>query len=608
MAGRLEVEVVELVTEQAAGVAAEQAAGVAAPPAGVPVAGVPVVGVPVVAVPVVAVPVLAGEAGPTAIEGTPAAFGFDAGALVARGFRAKVGQAVVTGGSGGAPVVVYLGLGDAGHTGPGPAEAAGGAPGQSAEGAPGRVAGEVLRRAGAALVRSSGEHTSAYLVVPHALSAMAGGPAQVAAALVEGVGLAAYRFDAHKSTPTVPPLPPLPPVPTAPPTAPTPPDGGESGSRSAPFTRLVLGVEAAQAAAARAGAARGRRIAEAVCLARDWVNEPPSRLVPSRLAELAEAELSGVPGVSFEAWDLERIAEERLGGLLGVARGSAEEPRLVRARYEPADPLEVEGRVPHVVLVGKGITFDSGGLSLKSASGMEAMKTDMSGVAAVLAAVSACSDLGVRVRVSAVAALSENMPGGRATKPGDVLVTRSGRTIEVLNTDAEGRLVLADALTLAAEDSPDAIVDLATLTGACVTALGTQIAGLFANDDLLARRVVAAAERSGEEVWRLPLPEAYRDHIDSDVADMKNVGKAGEAGAIAAAMLLERFVAGRPWVHLDIAGPARSRESSGYLAKGGTGFGVRLLLELLSAWPEGDGASSGNGAVGGNRAAGPADG
>ena len=178
------------------------------------------------------------------------------------------------------------------------------------------------------------------------------------------------------------------------------------------------------------------------------------------------------------------------------------------------------------------------------------------------------------------------MPGGRATKPGDVLVTRSGRTIEVLNTDAEGRLVLSDALTLAAEESPDAIVDLATLTGACVVALGRKIAGLFSNDEDLGDRLSSAAEASGEHVWRLPLPEDYRDHIDSDVADMKNVGKAGEAGAIAGAMLLERFVEGIPWAHLDIAGPARSSESSGYLAKGGTGFGVRLLAEMLTTWPE----------------------
>jgi leucyl aminopeptidase len=257
----------------------------------------------------------------------------------------------------------------------------------------------------------------------------------------------------------------------------------------------------------------------------------------------------------------------------------------VKVSYEPADPLTVDGRIPHVVLVGKGITFDSGGLSLKSPEGMITMKTDMSGAAAVLGAVAACGELGVRVRVTAIAPTTENMPGGRATKPGDVLTTRNGATIEVLNTDAEGRLVLADALALAAELEPDAIVDLATLTGACVTALGMSIAGVFGSDEDLIGRVRAASERAGEGTWTLPLPEEYRSHIDSEIADMKNVGKGGgQAGAIAAALLLARFVAEVPWVHMDIAGPARTDEDSGILVKGGTGFGVRTLLELLEAY------------------------
>jgi leucyl aminopeptidase len=198
--------------------------------------------------------------------------------------------------------------------------------------------------------------------------------------------------------------------------------------------------------------------------------------------------------------------------------------------------------------------------------------------------VSVCGALGVRVRVTAIAPTTENMPGGRATKPGDILTIRNGRTIEVLNTDAEGRLVLADGLSLASEIQPDAIIDLATLTGACVVALGTSIAGAFGSDDALMGRVRAASERAGEGTWPLPLPDEYRSHIDSDVADMKNIGKAGQAGAIAAALLLARFVDGVPWVHLDIAGPARSDEDTGIFAKGGTGFGVRTLLELLEAY------------------------
>jgi leucyl aminopeptidase len=242
------------------------------------------------------------------------------------------------------------------------------------------------------------------------------------------------------------------------------------------------------------------------------------------------------------------------------------------------------------VLVGKGITFDSGGLSLKTADGMVTMKTDMSGAAAVMAAIGACASLGLPVKVTAIAPATENMPGGRATKPGDVLTIRNGLTIEVLNTDAEGRLVLADGLSLAAELEPDVVIDIATLTGACVVALGRSIAGLFGTDDTLLETVKAAAERAGEPVWPLPIPERYRSHIDSEVADMKNMGSPGQAGAIAAATLLARFVEGTPWAHLDIAGPARSEEADGPVTKGGTGFGVRTLVEVVASYG-GDAAS-----------------
>ena len=387
------------------------------------------------------------------------------------------------------------------------------------------------------------------------------GGAAAATVVAEAVVLSSYRFDTHRS-----------------------PD--VAGRRPGPAARvLVAAVGEADAQPLRQAADRGVRTAAAVWLARDLVNEPPSSLTPRRLAEIAEAEVGAAPGVTLEVWDEQRARDERLGGLLGVARGSAEPPRLLRARYEPADPVTVDGHVPHVVLVGKGITFDSGGLSIKTAAGMTTMKTDMSGAAAVLAAVSACGDLGVRVRVTAIAPVTENMPGGRAQKPGDVLIVRDGQTIEVLNTDAEGRLVLADGLVLAKEEQPDAVVDLATLTGACVVALGPSIAGLFGNDDALVARVRQAAEASGEAVWPLPLPEEYRGHIDSEVADMKNMGREGGAGgAIAAAMLLSRFTEGVSWAHLDIAGPARSDEDRGVLAKGGTGFGVRLLLQLLADW------------------------
>ena len=496
------------------------------------------------------VPVVQGADGPVLAEGVPTLLSphgsataasmdvsLDPGRLAQRGFKAAVGDTLVMA-SGGRPsdlpAIVLVGCG--------PAES---------------VGADTLRRAAAAFVRAAGKSGTAVLVLPASLAAAdAVASVKVAgSALAEGVILGAYRFTAHKSEP-------------------------ESGR----VDRVVVQGDGLDMEDLTSGVARGRAVADAVCLARDMVNEPPSSMTPSALARAAENYVGAQPGVTLEVWDEDRIAAEHLGGLQGVARGSAEPPRLLRAAYEPADPVEVDGTVPHVVLVGKGITFDSGGLSLKTADGMVTMKTDMSGAAAVLATVSACGALGVRVRVTAIAPVTENMPGGRATKPGDVLTIRNGRTIEVLNTDAEGRLVLADGLSLATELQPDAVIDLATLTGACVVALGNGIAGVFGSDKALVGRVQEASARAGESVWPLPLPDEYRSHIDSDIADMKNVGKAGQAGAIAAAMLLARFVEGVPWAHLDIAGPARAEEDSGVVVRGGTGFGVRTLLSLLEEY------------------------
>jgi leucyl aminopeptidase len=509
------------------------------------------------AVTVVGIPVLEGEDGPSVAPGVPAtvvvsvggpvvATELDAARAHQRGFTGKVGQTTAVVGTSSAqgslgedaPTVVFVGCGTIEDVG--------------------RIGADRVRRVGAAFVRAAGQSGAAVLVLPASLADAVGSHRRAAQAATEGAVLAGYRFVSHKSD-----------------------------HERREIARFVVAGAGLDAVALAEGTRRGVIVADAVCWARDLVNEPPSSLTPTRFAEVAIEHAADRPGVTVEVWDERRIADERLGGLLGVARGSAEPPRLLKVAYQPADPVTVDGRVPHVVLVGKGITFDSGGLSLKTPDGMVTMKTDMSGAAAVLAAVSACGALGVRVQVTAIAPTTENMPGGRAIKPGDVLTTRNRSTIEVLNTDAEGRLVLADGLSLASELEPDAIVDLATLTGACVTALGLSIAGLFGSDDALVERVRAASERAGEGTWPLPLPEEYRSHIDSDVADMKNVGKPGQAGAIAAALLLARFVDGVPWVHLDIAGPARSDEDSEIFTKGGTGFGVRTLLELLEGYGRG---------------------
>ena len=427
-----------------------------------------------------------------------------------------------------------------------------------------RLSAEVVRRAGAALARTAPHVGRAALVIPVPRTGARGrpvalpSPASLGQAVAEGSSLATYDFSDYKSSTTP--------------------------SR---LRRVTVVVPEAQRADVLTGLRRGARVARAVALARDLVNEPAKAMTPRGLAEVATAVAEGA-GLAITVLDEDQIARERLGGLAGVAQGSDEPARLIRLAYEPAG-----GAPATVVLVGKGITFDSGGLSIKSVDGMMTMKTDMSGAAAVLATMSALRDLQVDVRVVGIMPTTENMPGGRAIKPGDVLRARNGKTIEVLNTDAEGRLVLADGLSLAAEERPDAIVDVATLTGACVVALGRQIAGLMGNDDRLVARVKDASERSGEQVWHLPLPDDYRRQIDSEVADIKNVGSSGQAGALAAGLFLREFVGQVPWAHLDIAGPARSDADEGYLRKGGTGFGVRTLLELLSSFSASSAASAG---------------
>ncbi len=325
--------------------------------------------------------------------------------------------------------------------------------------------------------------------------------------------------------------------------------------------------------AAKRGVERAGVIADAVMWARDMVNTPARELSPDVFAKAAQARLRG-RSVKVEVLDVAEMRRLRLGGVLGVGQGSKQPPRFVKMTYSP------RGAGGTLALVGKGVVFDSGGLSIKTGSGMETMKTDMAGAAAVIAAMSALADLGVTTKVVAFTPMVENMPSGDAIRPGDVLTFRNGKTAEVLNTDAEGRLILADGLSLAAEAKPDGIVDLATLTGACVVALGEKIAGLMTNNESFGDEVEAASKRAGEQLWPLPLPKQYRKQIDSEIADMKNIGTGGYGGALTAGLFLQEFVNDVPWVHLDIAGPARANADDGYARRGGTGFGVRTLLEL----------------------------
>ncbi|GIU93276.1 MAG: putative cytosol aminopeptidase [Acidimicrobiia bacterium] len=356
-----------------------------------------------------------------------------------------------------------------------------------------------------------------------------------AAATVEGFGLADYAFTEYRSQP------------------------------ASDETVLEL-----VGRAPRPEVDRAQVVVDAVGMARDLVNRPAADKPPRALASGIAEEMP--PGVEAEIWGPDRLREERLAGILAVGAGSHREPCLLQLRYR--------GGGPRLCLVGKGVTFDSGGLSLKNPDQMEAMKTDMAGGAAVAAATWAIARLGVPLDVTTYVPLAENMPGGGAQRPGDVIRYRNGKTVEVLNTDAEGRLILADALCLASEVEPELIVDVATLTGACKIALGEKIAGLFGRPDEAVERVRAAAEAAGERVWPMPLPADYRRLIDSDVADMKNTG-GRFGGAITAAALLAEFVGeGIPWAHLDVAGPARSGQAEHYVPKGATGFGVRTLVEL----------------------------
>jgi leucyl aminopeptidase len=340
------------------------------------------------------------------------------------------------------------------------------------------------------------------------------------------------------------------------------------------LTDVTFVIPSSLASSAPDALARATIHARAQRVAAELVTRPPNLLGP---VEVAEAARDLVPDdVEVEVWDEDRLAAEGCGGLLAVARGSARPPRLVRLRYAPADP------VARVALVGKGITFDTGGISLKRPSSiMEHMKGDMGGAAVVLAVFTALSELRLPVEVTGELCLAENMPGADAQRPSDVITIRGGTTVEVMNTDAEGRLVLADGLALSAESSPDAIVDVATLTGAVARAIGKRAFGVFANDDDLLRRILAAADDAGEPAWHLPLWDDLRDNLDSDVADLENLGRGDEAGATMGGLFLREFVDDLPWAHLDIAGPFWQDEDRYHLPRHGTGVGVRTLLRWL---------------------------
>ena len=370
--------------------------------------------------------------------------------------------------------------------------------------------------------------------------------ADVAQAIAEGFVLASHRYVAMKSD--------------------------KSGVPD--LSRVVLLTDPARAKAVTDGAERGRVIGEAVNLARDLINTPPMALTARQLAEVARQTATD-KGLKVEVLDEDAMGELGLGGMLAVNQGSVEPPRMVKLTYTPRNPQAT------VALVGKGITYDSGGISLKPSDAMHAvMKMDMSGAAAVLATMSLLPALKPKVKVIGYLCCTDNMPSGSAFKLGDVLTIRNGKTVEIHNTDAEGRLVLADGLSLATEEKPDAVLDIATLTGAVMGALGTKLAGVMGNDEALVDQVEAAAKRTDEKVWHLPLPPEYRKLLDSDVADMKNVG-GPYGGALVAGLFLQEFVDGIPWAHLDIAGVMRSESDEGWLSKGGTGFGVRLLTDLL---------------------------
>jgi leucyl aminopeptidase len=448
----------------------------------------------------------------------PAELRCDRRALTRSGFSGRVGQALAMPfGDGPALVAVGVGAGE-------------------------RFDLVALRRAAAAFARAVPDDGVLAIRVPAVPGVTA---ADAAAAIVEGVLLARYRFDMR-----------------AQPAGPV------------PVSALYLLADADSEAEVTAGADRGLAYAGAGMLSRDLANSPAADLTAVRMAEVA-IEVGARSKLQVEVLDRDALVAMGCGGLLGVNKGSVQPPRMIRLRYLPEG--EPTGRL---ALVGKGIMYDSGGISLKpSDASHSTMKNDMSGAGAVLAAMSVLQTLGCRTAVTGYLMCTDNMPSGSAMQLGDVLTIRGGTTVEVLNTDAEGRLVMADALVLAREEPVDAIVDIATLTGACLRTLGTEVAGVLGNSVPVIDQVRVAAEAADEPVWELPLAHRYRNQLDSEIADLTNMGGIN-GGSITAALFLEEFVGSVPWAHIDIAGTAWAESSSGWITKGATGFGARLLIGL----------------------------
>ncbi|GAA4356669.1 leucyl aminopeptidase [Angustibacter luteus] len=406
---------------------------------------------------------------------------------------------------------------------------------------------ETLRRAAGAATRALPGTTSVAFALPAKT-------ADAVAAVSEGALLGAYSFTRHRAR--------------------------TADDVKAPVSDVTVLTPLAADKAANAAASRAQEIAKAVHLVRDLVNTAPGDLPPAAFADEVVAAAKAHP-VKVEVLDEKALAKGGYGGILGVGLGSSRPPRLVKITYAP------RGAKKHLALIGKGITFDTGGISLKPPAGMETMKSDMAGGATVAAAVLALARLRTKVKVTAWVPLAENMPSGTAQRPSDVLTTYGGRTVEVLNTDAEGRLVLADAIVAAGEEYPDAIIDVATLTGHQVVALGHRYAAIMANDDDLRGRIHAAAERSGETMWPMPLPAELRSSMDSQVADIANMGER-MGGMLVAGIFLKEFVGDRAdgegkiaWAHVDIAGPSYCETKPwGYTPKGGTGHSLRTLVEF----------------------------